>query len=314
MKLPCAVVRDLLPLYVEKILEPETAELVEAHLKDCLDCQQRLPTLRIEEKKNIDTSEPLRLLKKQIQKRRWNTSLIVSLCVFVAVYIFFYHVNKRFSVFLDNGQIEVKGIETLSVGELLDFDTDMEVTCIETPNEDEESMVEVLILRCDSRFNETYGTNTKEDDGTTTFILRLRSSRQFTPGILRDYREMAIYPVPDRLIYDDGSQQRQIWGKPQAESSAILPCLGLLYYMLIAASMALLSGLLWLFLRNRDYSRIIRQIFFASTAYILSHFLIKGTHSVSFFIEYDLLSILLIAAAIYALMTLIWKRFCKLPE
>ena len=32
MKLPCAVVRDLLPLYAEKLTEDETKKMVDEHL------------------------------------------------------------------------------------------------------------------------------------------------------------------------------------------------------------------------------------------------------------------------------------------
>ena len=38
MKLPCAVVRDLLPLFAEKMTEPETQSLIEEHLKECPEC------------------------------------------------------------------------------------------------------------------------------------------------------------------------------------------------------------------------------------------------------------------------------------
>ena len=32
MKIPCSVIRDLLPLYAEKMVEPETENLVAEHL------------------------------------------------------------------------------------------------------------------------------------------------------------------------------------------------------------------------------------------------------------------------------------------
>ena len=35
MKLPCAVVRDLLPLYAENLTEDETKKLVDEHLESC---------------------------------------------------------------------------------------------------------------------------------------------------------------------------------------------------------------------------------------------------------------------------------------
>ena len=53
MKLPCAVTRDLLPLYAEKMVEPETKELIEQHLTDCTACRQKLSEL------NTDTGAPV---------------------------------------------------------------------------------------------------------------------------------------------------------------------------------------------------------------------------------------------------------------
>ena len=39
MKLPCAVIRDLLPLYAEDMVEPETTDLIGRHLADCPACR-----------------------------------------------------------------------------------------------------------------------------------------------------------------------------------------------------------------------------------------------------------------------------------
>ena len=44
--LPCAVVRDLLPIYVEGLTEPETNAAMEAHLKTCPACTARLAAMR----------------------------------------------------------------------------------------------------------------------------------------------------------------------------------------------------------------------------------------------------------------------------
>ena len=42
MKLPCAVTRDLLPLYAENMVEQETKVLIEEHLNECDDCKKKL--------------------------------------------------------------------------------------------------------------------------------------------------------------------------------------------------------------------------------------------------------------------------------
>ena len=42
MKMECEVIRDLLPLYAEKIASPATNALVEQHLAECPDCRAQL--------------------------------------------------------------------------------------------------------------------------------------------------------------------------------------------------------------------------------------------------------------------------------
>ena len=42
MKLPCAVTRDLLPLYTEELVEQETQALIEEHLTGCSACRAKL--------------------------------------------------------------------------------------------------------------------------------------------------------------------------------------------------------------------------------------------------------------------------------
>ena len=46
MKTECSVVRDLLPLYVEDMVSPETAHYVKSHLADCPECQAELANLK----------------------------------------------------------------------------------------------------------------------------------------------------------------------------------------------------------------------------------------------------------------------------
>ena len=46
MKTECSVVRDLLPLYVEDMVNPETAQYVKSHLAECAECQAELANLR----------------------------------------------------------------------------------------------------------------------------------------------------------------------------------------------------------------------------------------------------------------------------
>ena len=70
MKLPCAVTRDLLPLYVENMVEQETKVLVKEHLDECDACREKLSEMSVSSENPIDTARPLQNLKKQIQIKR----------------------------------------------------------------------------------------------------------------------------------------------------------------------------------------------------------------------------------------------------
>ena len=136
------------------------------------------------------------------------------------------------------------------------------------------------------------------------FSTNQRSDHQ-TPS----YYESTYYPVPDRLIYGFGQGQVLLWGTALNGGTVVLPRLALGYYLLIAAALAGLFGLLWGIFRKWDYSWILRQLFFAPVSYILSHLLLKGIRTTSCFMEHDFLSILLMALAVYALLSIAWQIF-----
>ena len=89
MKTECSVVRDLLPLYVEDMVNPETAQYVKSHLENCPECRAELESLIAEEsltiieKKsaaNIDEAKPLKRIMKRINRQLY--SLSYSLIIF----------------------------------------------------------------------------------------------------------------------------------------------------------------------------------------------------------------------------------------
>ena len=299
MKLPCAVTRDLLPLYQEDMVEPETKTLVAQHLADCPACQEKLCGLETSASIPVETAAPLKSLKKQIRRRRLRAALIAALCVFVLVYAGFYQLNDLRLVPWEDGLVEVAGIEQRPRTRNMEY----------SASDSRDGMADMLILMVDSRVQGTEETLYTEDDGTTTALLQCWSSGSHGRGTGKSALafELAICPVPDRLIYTVGSQQELIWGKPMDVGVEILPRLALGYYALIAAALAALSGLFWLLFRRWEKSWILRQIFFAPLSYLTAHLLIKGLSTTSYFMGRDLLSILLVTAALYALFTLAWQ-------
>lgn len=311
MKLPCAVVRDLLPLYAEKMTEPETQALVEAHLGDCPECRRRLSEIDATETvAPVEAIVPLKALKQEILKRRWMTAVAAALIVFVAVYTCFYRAGEMRLLPWEDGLIEVKGVETRPCEGLYEHGSRV-VVADGLPERSQEAVADVLVLDVDARINATEASVFTEDDGTSTVILQGWSSDRRGRGGRGEYDEMIFYPVPDRLIYSDGSRQTLLWGEPADGGVEVLPRLALAYYVLLAAAAAAALGLLWLLFRNRDKKGMLRQLFFAPASYVIAHLLIKGFRTTSYFMEQDLLSIVLIAAALYILLTLLWQAWLR---
>ena len=300
MKLPCSVVRDLLPLYAENMTETETRTLVDEHLAECPECREKLSGIETGAEAPVDTAKPLASLKKQIRRRRWFAALIAGLLVFICVFTYFYHADDWVLVPWSEGLINVKGIESRTYGELFEESGSAE---------QHESAVDALILETDSLLNGYEESMQIEDDGTRTMLLSGWSTKSNfpVPRAKRDYTEQAIYPIPDRIIYTCEGTSHLLYGKPLNGGVEILPRLALAAYLLAALALAAVLGLFWFLFRRKDQSWILRQLFFAPLSYAAAHYLILGFRTRSFFLEHDLGSILLLTACLYALFTLAWQ-------
>ena len=304
MKLPCAVVRDLLPLYAEKMTEPETQSLIEEHLQDCPECQKRYAEMDVHESGTVDTASGLRTLKREIRRRRWWTALAAGLIVFVCIVISYYHAGCLKPTPWEEGLVEVTGIETRDSDDVLTQDVRISDAESGLPA----SGREALVLKMDGRIRGTQ-TEVMEEDGTVTAVIQgfgMQPSFSQPPLLLQE-GSMTICPVPDRLIYGFEQPQKLLWGEPMNGGVQVLARLALAYYVLIAGAAALLSGLLWLIFRGWKRSWIFRQVFFAPIAYLLAHLLLMGLRTTSFFLVRDFCYFLVTACALYAMISLLWQ-------
>lgn len=77
MKLSCNVIKDILPLYYDKICSEESKAIVEEHLKDCDECRNVLEKIHEEMHLSENNSEESKPLKKLSYE--WNKSKTKSL-------------------------------------------------------------------------------------------------------------------------------------------------------------------------------------------------------------------------------------------
>ena len=316
MKLPCAVTRDLLPLYAENMVEQETKALIEEHLNECADCREKLSAMNAPPEKPVDTVRPLQNLKKQIRKKRLYAAALAALAVFVGVYTYFFRTTAIQLIPWQDGLIEVVGVKTYQPEGAVVDDRNPETGKSATPSptmapNPAKPTDEGLVLNVNSIVNGFEEHIVVDDDGTHTLFIQALSTNQHSDHLAQSYYESTIFPVPDRLVYGLQQPQTLLWGAPIKGGVEILPRLALGYYLMLALAAAGACGLMWLFLRKWKNSWMLRQLFFAPVSYILSHLLLKGMKTTSFFMERDLLSILWVALAIYALLTIAWQMFLE---
>ncbi len=90
MNIPCEVIKDLLPLYMEDMASGESAKLVEAHLSSCDECKQELEDMKAVRVIPVQTDpETLRRLKTAIVKRRLFTAFTAVMVVFSLFFGFY---------------------------------------------------------------------------------------------------------------------------------------------------------------------------------------------------------------------------------
>ena len=88
MKQECSIVRDLLPLYVEDMVSPDTAEFVGEHLAACETCQAEYQSLHQPPDVTRPAQEerpeaPLRRLQRKLLLKRIQTALLAGAFVLV---------------------------------------------------------------------------------------------------------------------------------------------------------------------------------------------------------------------------------------
>ena len=123
-KIPCSVIRDLFPSYIEGLTGEETNKVIEEHLQECEECsrileEMRAPQIKIreEDKKEVD------FLKKN---RKKNRNIIIGSVVAARVQDLAPAGINLWDTVLNTGNQDVEGVydlQNMHVGDLVAYDT-----------------------------------------------------------------------------------------------------------------------------------------------------------------------------------------------
>ncbi len=306
MNLSCSVVNDLLPLYAEELTSEESAALVREHLEGCEACRARLEALRQPPEPMREDEAPMLKMKKELRRRRWRTAGIAALTVFAILFALLARATAEKPLAYSAGLLRVEGLEPGGPE-----GTDGSGFCPESWQTAYPGQALVIgrnprVSGVESEF--VYD----EDSGELTLYLQYystspelaRSDLEAQEALLRGEVKDVFYPVPDRVIYGFGAEQKLLWGERMNGGVQILPRLALAYYGLLAAGLTVLLTLLWFAFRKKKAGGALRQLCFAPLSYLLAQLCVKGTETTSFFLLRDLLLIAVEAAVFYALLTL----------
>lgn len=88
-KITCDTAGDLLPLYVDEVLSPDSVALVEAHLGGCESCTGKLNSLRVQTTvKDYDSAKPMKKFKDRLRRHKILTGVTVGLCAAILLVLF----------------------------------------------------------------------------------------------------------------------------------------------------------------------------------------------------------------------------------
>lgn len=85
MKLPCEMIRDLLPLYHDGVCSEVSKTVVQEHLKTCEGCAKVLKNIDAEldmPKLEADAAKPLKSIKRKWKMKTWLIGLLIGLASF----------------------------------------------------------------------------------------------------------------------------------------------------------------------------------------------------------------------------------------
>jgi len=119
MKLPCEMIRDLLPLYHDGVCSEVSKTVVQEHLNSCEGCAETLKKMDMDIQMpnlNVDEAKPLKIIKKQWKKKSWLKGILIGLTVFILVFSLWFELTQSCCVQLTAQEYTAGNVCRLSNG------------------------------------------------------------------------------------------------------------------------------------------------------------------------------------------------------
>ena len=289
MKQECSIVRDLLPLYVEDMVSPETAEFVRGHLAACETCQAEVQRLRQPPDVTPPAQEarpeaPLRLLQRKLLLKRIQTALLAGGFVLVILLSAFAILSApRYSPYtaqLLEVTEQADGSLTITFDQAV---TQCQVESLgtqEPDNQSESYSVQAWTSPWDQWFSHS---------GVRTLTISTHTDR----------------PVLVYYAQNNGQGDVLVYGEHPDGGMETLPRLVLGYYLVLAAGVFVVLLVVWCAAKKTPKVRTwAGRALLLPPAYGVGHLIVLGFTTVSYCATRDFILIVAIGALVYCLVLL----------
>lgn len=289
MKQECSIVRDLLPLYVEDMVSPETAEFMGGHLAACETCQAEYQSLRQSPDVTQPAQEerpeaPLRLLQRKLLLKRVQTALLAGGFVLVVL---------------------LSAFAILSAPRYFPYTAQL----LEVTEQADGSLTitfDQAVTQCSL---ERLG-NQEPDNQSESYSIQAWTSPWDQWFSHSGVRTLTIAPQTDRPVrvyyaQNNGQGDILVYGEHPDGGMETLPRLVLGYYLLLAAGVFVVLLVVWLAAGNKPKVRQwVGRALPLPLSYGVGHCIVLGFTTVSYCATRDFILIVAIGALVYCLVLL----------
>ncbi len=309
MRNECNIIRDLLPLYVEKMVSSDTVAFIEEHLKDCEACRKEYEGIKEPHPtKEISHAAPLLKLSRKMKIKRIQTIALTAVFV-IALFVSAFAVLDA-PIYLPYSEEIVTVGQLGDKGLLLTFDeevTDFDYMVYDDPDGGN-------FYCCDIQaWTSLWDKWFSQRKGTLSATVTTQSTKPiFAAYVPNDGSENICIAK-----YDPNAENR-IEKNVDYESTIVLPRLSLGYYLILAVAVLAVLGIVWILTRRKAEVRVwIERIGLYPAAYIISHCIVSGINWASYSFPRDFALIIFISILLYSSLLLahnIWRLKREIKE
>ena len=325
MNKDCSIVQDLLPLYAEDLLREETKEYVEGHLAQCEACRAELDALKADVKPASVSAQPLRDLKRQLQRKRLTAVLLaVALALTLATAGFAYLTAPQYLPYdetewmitrspraladgsiMSDGLTDLSGIESISVNLL----TPVSGTKVTSTQDPDSGKTVYFITAWRTPLDTWCGTFDVSDTG--DHAQREANALQGVLAKAESARTLFTLDAANcaAVCYSQNNGQDDVLLCGSRDGGVIsLPRLALGYYVLLSLTLFITLGIAFFICRRKKVGKMLGYLALIPASYLAGHLLVKGFTTTSYQMQRDFSLIVLTAALLYAA-ALLGRRF-----